>query len=103
VCADDVRADESTGVLDRSVDVRLRSEIHDAVDPMLEHESRHECRVADVATDEAQAPVAGYRSEILEVAGVCQRIEDYDVGVPLPAQPMVNEVGADEPRAAGDQ
>ena len=68
---------------------------------VLGEQAIHERPVADVAAREEVAGVAAERSEALEVAGVRELVEVQDGRADL-AQPVEDEVGADEARASGD-
>lgn len=57
--------------------------------------------VADVANDELDA-VGGQPGDVVGVAGVGQLVEHGDVDVRVLAHDVVDEVGADEAAAAGD-
>lgn len=67
----------------------------------LGHEAVDERGVADVAHDELDA-VRGQARDVLGVAGVGQLVEHGDVDAGVLAHDMVDEVGADEAAAAGD-
>ena len=62
----------------------------------------HELRVADVALHEREPRVRHHVGEVLEVAGVRQRVERDDL-VRRGAQQVAHEVRGDEPGAAGDE
>ncbi len=57
--------------------------------------------IADVAHDELDA-VRGQARDVVGVAGVGQLVEHGDVDVRVLAHDVVDEVGADEAAAAGD-
>ena len=65
------------------------------------HEAVDERGVADVARDELDA-VGGQPGDVLGVARVGQLVEDGDVDAGVLAHDVVDEVGADEAAAAGD-
>ena len=67
----------------------------------LGHEAVDERGVADVAHDELDA-VRGQARDVVGVAGVGQLVEDGDVDAGVLAHDVVDEVGADEAAAAGD-
>ena len=69
---------------------------------MLGEEFGDEVEVADVALDENVARVALQGGEVLEVAGVGQRVEIDDRLIGL-GQPVEDEVAADEAGSAGDE
>jgi hypothetical protein len=59
--------------------------------------------VADIAFDKTVIGFMLYRLEIFQVAGVCKGIEINDTAIGVAGHEMVDEVGADKSRAAGDQ
>ena len=65
------------------------------------HEAVDERGVADVAHDELDA-VGGEPGDVLGVARVGQLVEHGDVDAGVLAHDVVDEVGADEAAAAGD-
>ena len=65
------------------------------------HEAVDQVGVADVAHDELDA-VRGQAGDVLGVAGVGQLVEHGDVDAGVLAHDVVDEVGADEAAAAGD-
>ena len=67
----------------------------------LGHEAVDERGVADVAHDELDA-VRGQARDVVGVAGVGQLVEHGDVGAGVLARDVVDEAGADEAAAAGD-
>ena len=67
----------------------------------LGHEAVDQVGVADVAHDELDA-VRGQARDVLGVAGVGQLVEDGHVDARVLAHDVVDEVGADEAAAAGD-
>ena len=86
--------------LDRLLDVRLGRGVDDHVDAL--DELAHERRVADVAVHEREARVAHHVGEVLEVAGVGERVERHDL-VRGRLEQVADEVRRDEPRTARDQ
>ena len=67
----------------------------------LGHEAVDERGVADVAHDELDA-VGGQARDVVGVSGVGQLVEHGDVDAGVLAHDVVDEVGADEAAAAGD-
>ena len=65
------------------------------------HEAVDQGGIADVAHDELDA-VRGQARDVLGVAGVGQLVEHRDVYLRMLAHDVVDEVGADEAAAAGD-
>jgi hypothetical protein len=97
----DVGHDELAGVEDRAVDVRLGSEMEDALDVL--QDAADKIPVADVAPDELVADVASDVVQVVEVAGVGQLVEVDDPDVGICGQEEMDEVAADESGPAGDE
>ena len=76
--ADDVGLDEVFRAVDAAVNVRFGGKIDDGAGLMLGKQLGDKVEVADVALDEEVARVAAQRCEVLEVAGVGQRVEVDD-------------------------
>lgn len=95
----DVGAQERARVGDGVVVVGLGGVVDDGVGPG--HEAVDQVGVADVAHDELDA-VRGQARDVVGVAGVGQLVEHGDVDARVLAHDVVDEVGADEAAAAGD-
>ena len=95
----DVGAQERGRVGDGVVVVGLGGVVDHGVG--LGHEAVDERGVADVAHDELDA-VRGQTRDVVGVAGVGQLVEHGDVDARVLARDMVDEIGADEAAAAGD-
>lgn len=95
----DVGLEERGRVRDGVVVVGLGGVVDHGVRPG--HEAVDERGVADVAHDELDA-VGGEPGDVLGVAGVGQLVEHGDVDAGVLAHDVVDEVGADEAAAAGD-
>ena len=95
----DVGAQERARVGDGVVVVGLGGVVDHGVG--LRHEAVDERGVADVAHDELDA-VGGQARDVLGVAGVGQHVEHGHVDAGVLAHDVVDEVGADEAAAAGD-
>ena len=100
--ADDVGLDEVFRAVDAAVDVRFGGKIDDGARLVLGEQPGDEVEVADVALDEEVARVALQGGEVLEVAGVGQRVEVDDGLIGL-GQPVEDEVAADEAGTTGDE
>ena len=100
--ADDVGLDEVFRAVDAAVDVRFGGKIDDGAGLVLGEQFGDEVEIADVALDEDVARIALQSGEVLEVAGVGQRIEVDDRFIRL-RQPVEDEIAADEAGAAGDK
>ena len=97
----DVRGHElGRALLDRLLDVRLGGGIDDHVD--ARDDLPDELAVADVAVDERQPLVRHHIGEVLQVAGVGERVERDDL-VRRCRQQVADEGRGDEPRPAGDE
>src|SRR3954451_2077 len=97
----DVGAHElGAAVEDRLLDVGLGGGVDDHVNVL--DDVAHELGVADVAVDERQALVRHHVGEVLDVAGIGQRVERDDV-VRRVRQQVADEVRRDEAGAAGDE
>ena len=88
--------------MDAAVNVRFGGKIDDGAGLVLGEELGDEVEVADVALDEDMARVALQGGEVLEVAGVGQRVEIDDRLIGM-GQPVEDEVAADEAGSAGDE
>ena len=88
--------------MDAAVNVRFGGKIDYGAGLMLGEEFGDEVEVADVALDEAVARVALHRGQVLEVAGVGQRVE-VDDGLGQLGQPVEDEVAADEAGATSNE
>ena len=95
----DVGLEERGRVRDGVVVVGLGGVVDHGVRPG--HEAVDERGVADVAHDELDA-VGGEPGDVVGVAGVGQLVEHGDVDAGVLAHDVVDEVGADEAAAAGD-
>ena len=95
----DVGAQERARVRDGVVVVGLGGVVDHGVGPR--HEAVDERGVADVADDELDA-VRWEPGDVLGVAGVGQLVEHGHVDARVLAHDVVDEVGADEAAAAGD-
>ena len=95
----DVGAQERARVGDGVVVVGLGGVVDHGV--RLGHEAVDQAGVADVANDELDA-VRGQARDVVGVARVGQLVEHGDVDARVLAHDVVDEVGADEAAAAGD-
>ena len=99
VGADHVGGDECIRPGDRAVDVALRGEVDDRVDPPALDQLGDEIGMADVALDQLD-PVEPV--EVRAVPRIGEQVEDDDAVVGRDRAPVVDEVGADEAGPAGD-
>ena len=79
----------------------LGSKVDDDLDLLVAQRAFGEIAVADVSLDEDD-PLLDV-GEARAVSGVRQQVVDDDVVVGVPLEPVVHEVRADEPGAAGDE
>src|SRR5690606_15540674 len=87
----------------RAVHVRLGGEVDDGVDVVLAEEPLDERAVLHLAVHEGVARGVREAFEVAEAAGVGERVERDDARGRRPAEEPADEVGADEPGAAGDE
>ena len=80
--------------------MRLGGRVDDHLDAA--DDLAHEPGVTDVAVDELESGMAHHVGEVLEVPGVCQRIERDDLVVGVLEQ-MADQVRWDEAGAAGHE
>ena len=96
----DVALDERSGVSDRTIDVRLGSEVHDGVDSR--EQVVDERPVPNIALDELVAGMIENATKVVGGPRVRQRVECDDRNLRL-FEEVPDEIGPDESRAAGDQ
>src|ERR1700730_17254866 len=77
--------------------------MRDGVDGLLAQQTFHRFTVADVPMYEPVLRTLLCRVQVREIAGIGQRIEYDDPITGMLAQPVENEVRADEARAARDE
>ena len=99
--AQGVGAEEATGVDDGVAVVRLGREVHDDVDGVVVQRALGQLLVADVALHEGELALDG--GQVVAVAGVGEQVVDDHLVARVVGQPVVHEVRADEPGAAGDE
>ena len=97
--ADQVGPDERRRVVEGVVVVRLGREVHHRV--VLGDQRLHDGGVGHVADDQPD-PVGGRPSSAAAAGGVGQLVEHRDLGVGVRDE-VVDEVGADEAGAPGDE
>src|SRR5687767_6370592 len=83
--------------------MRLRREVHNAIDRLFGQECCDKLCVAYITLHEAELRVTGSTSEVCDVAGICQRVEYHDTRLRAALQQVVDKVCADEPRATRNQ
>src|SRR5262249_59437288 len=96
-----VGPEKRIGLHQRAVDVGLGREVQDRVD--ASHHVAHDLRVAYIALHERVARIARDVGQVCRVPGVGQLVEIDDAVVGMRGEDVPDEIGADEPAAAGDQ
>src|SRR4030095_9485524 len=101
--AQHVGPDEDFGAQDRAVDVALRSEVEDALDPVLLEQCLDPLPVPVVSADEDVPRVPLQVAQVLEVPGVGEKVEvDHRPVRALLAQ-VPDEVRTDEATTTSDE
>ena len=100
---DHVGVDEGVGAVDRAVHVRFGREVHDRSHVVLPEQARRELVVADVAAHEGELRLRPDGFEAGQIPGVGQGVEHDDAIGRMRAQPVMDEVGADEPGTTGHE
>src|ERR1019366_6807962 len=96
----DVGADKFVRTEDGTIDMTLGRKVDDCGGLMIVKDSMHESAVVDVAAHKFVAGIADQRRQVGRIAGVGEAIE-VDDRRRLLSEPLQDEVGADEPGAAG--
>ena len=100
--ADDVGLDERRRPVDRAIDMAFGGEVHHRARAMLGEELLEQRGIADVAVDENVSRFPGHGLEARKVAGIGELVEVHH-GFAAGADPVEDEVRADEARAAGHE
>ena len=82
--------------------MRLRGEVNDGANGVASEQLADQFAVGNVAVHKGVRGVRGKRVEIVGVAGVGERVKIND-GFIAVGEPILNEITADEARAAGDK
>ena len=101
--AENIGPDEDLRPVDGAVHVGLGGKMDHRVDLLLAEQPRHQRRIADISLDEAIAGIVLHPFQVLQVARIGEDIQVDDTALGLGRQEMVDEVGADETGAAGDE
>src|SRR5690348_864398 len=96
----DIGTYEVSGVLDTQVDMTFGGHVHDRVNAA---DRVHNCRVADVLANEVEPGIVERALEISEIAGVGELVQDDKFVIRVLAQDVMREIGADKPRATGEE
>ncbi len=101
--AEDVGGDEIARAGDGAVHVRFRRQVHDVGDGVLFDDPQHGGLVAQVHLLKDIFRVGGNRFQVFQMPGIGQAIEIDEPGDLGAVDDVVDQVGADEARAAGDE
>ena len=82
--------------------MRLGRQVQDRARPVLGEDARHRRAIGDVGLDEGDARIVQRALETEQAAGVGQLVDD-DEAIGGVGERVVNEIGADEAGAAGDE
>lgn len=80
----------------------FRGEVDDGARLMLIEERGHQGLIADISVDKAIAWVGLDALQVAAIPGIGEQVEINDSRVSV-GKPLQDEVGADEPRAAGNK
>jgi hypothetical protein len=100
--AQHIGAHELARPMDAAVDVALGREVDDRARPVLGQQRVDPGPVADVALDEDMPRIAAQRIQVVQIAGVGERVEGDHALVRL-GKPVIDEIAANEAGAAGDE
>ena len=101
-CADNVGLNKFFGAVNGAVYMGLRGEVNDGANGVASEQFADQFAVGNVAVHKSVRGVRGKRVEIVGVAGVGERVQ-IDHGFIAVGEPILNEIAADEARAAGDK
>ena len=101
-CADDIGLNKLFGAVNGAVHMRLRGEVNDGANGVASEQFADQFVVGNIAVHKSVRGVRGKRVEIVWVAGVGERIK-INHGFIAVGEPILNEIAADEARAAGDK
>lgn len=101
-CADNVGLNKFFGAVNGAVYMGLRGEVNDGANGVASEEFADKFAVGNVAMHKGVRGVRGKRVEIVGVAGVGERVK-IDHGFIAGGEPILNEITANEARAAGDK
>ena len=101
-CADDIGLNKFFGAVNGAVYVRFSGEMNDGANGVASKELADQLAVGNIAVHKGVRGVRGKRVEIVGVAGVGERVQIND-GFIAGCEPILNEITADEARAAGDK
>ena len=94
--ASDVCLDERIRSVNRSIHVRLGSEVNDGVDSLALDDVAHGVAIANITLQECEPLVLCQRLEARQVTGVRERIQADHLVIGMMLRPELDEVAADE-------
>ena len=101
--AEDVRLQEDLRRLDAAVDVALSGKVHDDFGLLRLEDLIDPIAVADVGFEELEVRLLERLLERGEVARISQAVHAEHAVLGVLLEQIIDEVGADEPGAAGDE
>ena len=101
-CADYVGLNKFFGAVTGAVYMGLRGEVNNGANGVASEQFADKFVVGNVAVHKSVRGVRGKRAEIVGVAGVGERVK-IDHGFIAGGELILNEITADEARAAGDK
>lgn len=101
--ANDIGLDEGLRPFDGVVDMAFCSKVDDALDIMLAEEAIYQCFITDVALDEGVVGHAFAFPEVVKVPCIGEFVKVDDVVGRVFLGEVRDEIGPDEPGAAGDE
>ena len=103
VGATNVDLDEGIRAADRPIDMRFGGEVNDRIDRSVAQERLDQLLIPDVTVLELEAGVLPRRGQACKVSSVGQRVQDNEDILGVLAQPVVDEVRANEAGATSDK
>ena len=100
--ADDIGLNKFLGAVNGSIHVGLGGKVNDGANGMASEQFADQFAVGNIAVHKSVRGVRGKRVEIVGVAGVGERVK-INHGFIAVGEPILNEITADEARAAGDK
>src|SRR5579863_1531547 len=100
VRAVDIGAHEGRSILNAAIDVALRGEVDDGIAPA---DLLRDGGIADIHLHKMAMASAQLGFKVREIARVGELVEDNQLPVRMLGDGLVNEVGADESRTAGNK
>ena len=101
--AHDIRLHKDFRVRNRTIHVRLRRKVDDAVKVVFFKQRRHQFLVADIALHKDVALIPFHALQVLQIAGIRQLVQIDQENIVVLFEHVIYEVRSDKTRAAGDQ